>query len=259
MVIKLAHTSYFQLERGVRAMFFVVNLKKIRLPLITVLLFVVLTAIIAQRVKLESEAAEVVNRLTERRVLIIDAGHGGLDGGASSSDGMLESTINLAVARKLEFLSHLFGVKSVMTRTTDELDYPDSAKTVREKKNWDQKTRAELISSIPNAVLISIHQNTYPDPRPHGSQVLYGKVHGSQELGELTHNLLIEILNPENRRVAEPISDKIYLMRKAQCPAILVECGFLSNAQESALLADDEYQTKLAMVLLASYLILFPY
>ena len=235
-------------------MFFVMNLKKIRLPLITVLLFAVLTAIITQRIKFDSEAVEVFSRLTEGRILIIDAGHGGLDGGASSADGMLESTINLAVAQRLEFLAQLFGVKTVMTRTTEGLDYPESAKTVREKKNWDQKTRAELISSIPNAVLISIHQNTYPDPRPHGSQVLYGPAQGSQELGELAHNLLIEMLNPENRRVAEPISDKIYLMRKAQCPAILVECGFMSNAQENTLLSDDEYQTKLAMVLLASYL-----
>lgn len=235
-------------------MFFVMNLKKIRLPLTAVLLFAVLTAIITQRVNFDAEAAEVMGRLSDGQILIIDAGHGGLDGGASSANGMVESTINLAVAHKLEFLAQFFGVKTVMTRTTEELDYPDSAKTVREKKNWDQKTRAELISSISNAVLISIHQNTYPDPRPRGSQVLYGAARGSQELGELAHNLLIEMLNPENRRVAEPISDKIYLMRKAQCPAILVECGFMSNAQESALLVDNEYQTKLAMVLLASYL-----
>ncbi len=235
-------------------MLYVMNLKKFRLTLIAVLLFVALTAIITQRIQFEAESLETMNQIDDNCVLIIDAGHGGLDGGASSSDGMLESTVNLAVAKKLEFLSQFFGFRTVMTRTDDELDYPEGAVTVREKKNWDQKTRAELIASVPNAVLISIHQNIYPDPRPYGSQVLYGAAQGSHELGELTHNLLIETLNPENRRVVEPISDKIYLMRKAQCPAILVECGFMSNPQESKLLADDRYRTKLAIVLLASYM-----
>lgn len=232
----------------------VVNLKKYRLAAIAVLLFCVLTAIITQRVRLDAETAEVMERIDGRYVLVIDAGHGGLDGGASSADGMLESTVNLAVARRLEFLAQFFGVETVMTRTSDELDYPDTAVTVREKKNWDQKTRVELIGTVQNAVLISIHQNTYPDPRPHGSQVLYGRAQGSSELGQLAHDLLIETLDPENRRVVEPISEKIYLMRKVRCPAILVECGFMSNPQESGLLADGGYQTKLAMVLLASYL-----
>ena len=235
-------------------MFLVLNLKKYRFAAIAVLLFFALTAIITQRVKFDAETAEVIKRIDGQKVLIIDAGHGGLDGGASSADGTLESTVNLAVAQRLDFLARFFGAETVMTRTSDELDYPDSAVTIREKKNWDQKTRVELIASVQNAVLISIHQNIYPDPRPHGSQVMYGTASGSRELGELAHGLLIETLNPENRRVAEPVSDKIYLMRKAQCPAILVECGFMSNPQESGLLADSGYQTKLAMVLLASYL-----
>lgn len=235
-------------------MFFVLNLKKYRLAAMAVLLFCVLTAIITQRVRLDRQAVEAMKRSDGRSVLVIDAGHGGLDGGASSADGTLESTVNLAVARRLEFLAHFFGVETVMTRTSDELDYPDSAVTVREKKNWDQKTRIELINSVQNAVLISIHQNIYPDPRPHGSQVLYGAAQGSRELGELAHELLIETLNPENRRVVEPVSEKIYLMRKVQCPAILVECGFLSNSQESGLLEDGGYQTRLAMVLLTSYM-----
>ncbi len=230
------------------------NLKNFRLVLIAVLLFGVLTAIITQRVQFDAKAMEVISGFEEERVLIIDAGHGGLDGGASSSDGLIESTVNLAVAKKLDFLARFFGIETVMTRNTEDLDYPDSAETVREKKNWDQKTRAQLIASVPNAVLISIHQNTYPDPRPHGSQVLYGTAQGSRELGEIAHSMLIETLNPENRRVAEPISEKIYLMRKAQCPAILVECGFMSNPEESVLLADGGYRTKLALVLFASYM-----
>jgi N-acetylmuramoyl-L-alanine amidase len=234
-------------------MFFVLNLKKIRLWLLTALLFCALTAIIIARCQLSVRAEDVPGSAAEH-VMIIDAGHGGLDGGASSADGTLESAVNLAIAQKLEFLADFLGVETVMTRTSEQLDYPDDARTVHEKKVWDQKSRIELINSTENAVLISIHQNKYPDPRPRGSQVLYAATEGSQEFGELTHNALISTLNPENRRVTAPISDSIYLMKNIRCPAILVECGFLSNREEAALLADGSYQTKLSMVLLSSYL-----
>ena len=105
-----------------------------------------------------------------------------------------------------------------------------------------------------NAVLISIHQNCFPHTSPHGSQVLYAATEGSDALGALMHENLNAYLNPENRRVAAPISEKIYLMRNVHCPAVLVECGFLSNPDEAARLADPGYQTKLAAVILASYL-----
>ena len=215
-----------------------------------VLLFCVFSAIIGKSCVFNAAAAAPAG---EGGVLIVDAGHGGLDGGASTAGGVTESTINLEIAEKLAFLARFFGVETVMTRTAEELDYPDEAGTVRQKKVWDQKRRIALIKGTENAVLISIHQNKFPDPRPRGSQALYGKTEGSKELGEITHAMLNEKLNPENRRVAAPISEKIYLMRSIDCPAVLVECGFLSNAGEAALLCDGGYQTKLAAVLLASY------
>ncbi|MGN1002629.1 MAG: N-acetylmuramoyl-L-alanine amidase [Oscillospiraceae bacterium] len=187
-------------------------------------------------------------------MLVIDAGHGGADGGAVAPDGMLESTVNLAVAQKTEALCHLFGIRCVMTRSGEELDYPEEAASIHQKKVWDQKTRVALINGTENAVLLSIHQNIFPDPRPSGSQVLYAATAGSQEFGELTHGNLVSLLDPENRRVAAPISKDIFLMRSVNCPAILVECGFLSNAAESAKLVDDSYRTKLAVILFASYI-----
>ena len=186
--------------------------------------------------------------------LVIDAGHGGLDGGASAADGTLESAINLEIAQRLSLLAKLCGVPTIMTRTSETLDYPDENATIHAKKVWDQKTRVELINSTENAVLISIHQNKYPDARPNGTEVLYAKTEGSRELAELAHANLIECLNPENRRVAAPISDSIYLMKQVECTAILVECGFLSNPAEAAKLKTGEYQTGLAAVLIASYL-----
>lgn len=190
-------------------------------------------------------------------VLIIDAGHGGEDGGASAPGGALESAINLAVAQKLDALAGLFGIETVMTRESEAIDYPAEAETTAQRKRADQSERLELINSVPNGVLVSIHQNFYPDSRPSGPQVFYADTAESAELGELTHANLLSALAPSSRRVAAPVSDDIYLMREARCTAILAECGFLSNPEESALLETDEYQMKIASVLMASYLQFF--
>ena len=188
------------------------------------------------------------------RVLIIDAGHGGEDGGAVAADGTVESVINLAIAQKLEALAGLFGIETLMTRTSEDIDYPDSADTVGKMKRADQNARVQLINSVPDGVLISIHQNFYPDPRPSGAQVLYAATDGSKELGEITHEAIVSALCPDNRRVASPVDEDIFLMRSAKCPAILVECGFISNETELSMLLSDTYQTKLAAVLLTSYM-----
>ena len=186
-------------------------------------------------------------------VLIIDAGHGGADGGASTAGGTLESDVNLAIALKLEALAHLYGTETVMTRSTRDIPYPPEADTIAKQKVYDQKTRVALINSYPDGVLISVHQNFYPDSRPSGAQVLYGHTPESEVFGKLLHVNLVAALDPENRRVAAPIDEKIYLMRNAQCTAALVECGFLSNPGEAERLCDDNYQNQIAVVLLASY------
>lgn len=186
--------------------------------------------------------------------LVIDAGHGGEDGGAVSSDGLHESEVNLEIALRLEALAGLCGVPAVMTRDSAEIDYPETENTVRQRKVWEQKARVELIGGTENAVLISLHQNKFPDSRPRGPQALYAKTDGSKELGETAHENLTAVLYPENRRVAAPASDKIYLMKNVTCPAVLVECGFLSNPEEAALLGTPEYRLKIASVILCSYL-----
>lgn len=200
------------------------------------------------------EAEPVTAEAETTRVLIIDAGHGGEDGGAVTAGGVPESGINLAIAQKLEALAGLCGVESVMTRESQDINYPESAATTAQRKQSDQKARIELINSQSDAVLISIHQNYFPTAQPSGCQVLYGKPEGSRELGELTHKNLTEALCPTSRRVAAPISEDIYLMRSAKCTSILVECGFLSNPSEAALLQTEDYQLKISALLLASYL-----
>jgi len=191
---------------------------------------------------------------TQEPLLIIDPGHGGEDGGAVAADGTRESEINLAVALKMDALCGFLGIESTMTRESEVLDYPKSANTIRAKKIADQKARIELINSASNAVLISVHQNTYPNAKPSGGQALYGKADGSQKLAELIQNNMSLNIDYDNNRGAAKISDDIYLMKKAECPAVLIECGFMSNPAELELLKTEEYQAKLAAVFVASYI-----
>lgn len=219
-----------------------------------VLLFMVGTAIICL-VALRDKSVQTFSAETREYLqLVIDPGHGGLDGGASTADGTTESVINLSVALRMRELALLFGENPIMTRSSETLEYPDTVSTIREKKVWDQKRRASLINTTERAVLISVHQNYYPDARPSGPVVLYGSAKGSSTLAEKVQSAFDSSLCPENRRVSAPVSPKIYLMKQISCPAILVECGFLSNPTEAEQLKNAEYQKKLALILVMSYL-----
>lgn len=186
----------------------------------------------------------------KRPVLVIDAGHGGIDGGAIGADGSKESDINLAIALRLEAVCNFYGLESVMTRVDDSrandaLTYSEHAELVH---------RTEIANSVENAVLMSIHQNYYPTAQPSGPQVLYSNNDNSRRFGQLTHNNLINKLDPENRRLAEPDKTNLYLLKNANCPAILVECGFVSNHSDITKLSSTRYQTALSAVLMASFI-----
>ncbi|MBE7017358.1 MAG: N-acetylmuramoyl-L-alanine amidase [Ruminococcaceae bacterium] len=224
------------------------------LPAIAVaLLFLHITGIINTD-GLKHRAISAVAEIGTESVLIIDAGHGGADGGAVATDGTLESSINLDIALKLDNLAHIFGVNSLLTRSSEILAYPEDKTTISDMKRWDQKTRLKLINSVSNAVLISIHQNKFPDGKPFGPQVLYGNDGESEYFGTLCHDYLNTYLCPQNRRVATPAPKDIFLIKNAACTAILVECGFLSNANDLIMLCKADYQTKIAAVLLSAYL-----
>ena len=182
--------------------------------------------------------------------LIIDPGHGGIDGGALSVSGDKESDINLDIAKKLSLIATLYGENVLLTREND-LARTD-AKSYSERE--DLMHRTEIVNSVPNAVLISIHQNCYPTSQPSGAQVLYANNDLSRQFGEISHENIIHFLQPENRRVAEPAPKKLYITSNAKCPTILVECGFMSNLSDLTKLKDAVYQTALSSVLFASYL-----
>lgn len=187
--------------------------------------------------------------------VVVDAGHGGEDGGAVSPAGTVESGVNLAIARRLDLLLGFYGADVVMLRTEDvSLHDPDAA-TLRQKKSSDLHNRAERIASIPNATLISIHQNTFSGgSRYHGAQVFFSPGEESRMLAVHTQEVLRLALDPDNSREAAQIPESVYLMNHIDCRAILVECGFLSNPAEDALLQTGGYQTKIATALAAAYL-----
>lgn len=185
--------------------------------------------------------------------LILDAGHGGEDGGASTAAGNKESDINLAIVLKTQALMTFLGVEPSLTRNSDTSLHSSEAETIRQKKVSDLKNRVAMVEHMPNALLISVHQNHFTDPRYSGSQVFYGEGEANRQWGEQAQNALRQILSPENDRKAKPIPDGIYLFDHITCPAILVECGFLSNGEEAALLCTDSYQRKVAVALAGSY------
>ena len=187
-------------------------------------------------------------------VLILDAGHGGEDGGAVSVTGVSESQINLAIVLKLDDILGFYGVVPVLLRSEDISLHDPDAVTMREKKVSDLKNRAEAIQQIPGATLISIHQNTYQEEKYHGAQTFYAPTQGSQELAEQIQETLASALQPDNTRQAKQIPDTVYLMNHISCRAVLVECGFLTNHQEEAMLRDGGYQKKLACVLCGVWL-----
>lgn len=187
-------------------------------------------------------------------LLVIDPGHGGLDGGAQAASGARESEINLDIALRLDQIMGLYGEKTVLTRDSETLDYSGDAQSVRAKKVEDQKNRVALANAAENSVLISIHQNKFGDGRPFGAQVLYAGTPGSAEFAAVMQTYLVSALNSGNRRVETRAPDGIYLMQKVTCPALLIECGFLSNPEEARLLTTEAYRLKVAAVIAAGYL-----
>ncbi len=181
-------------------------------------------------------------------VIIIDAGHGGFDGGAVAPDGTIEKDINLKISLYLQEYLELSGFETVMTRYEDISLEDDGLNTIRQKKTSDIHNRLKLMNDTRNALFISIHQNKYHVEKYRGLQVFYSPDF-SEESSELARNIqenVTEILQPDNERQIKKCGTSVYLIYNAVKPAVLVECGFLSNYNETELLKTDEYQRKIA-------------
>lgn len=182
--------------------------------------------------------------------VIVDAGHGGEDGGAVAPDGSPEKDFNLDIALKLENILKLYGFEVIMTRSTDKMTCDDGLDTQRAKKVSDIKNRLKLIQRYPEAVFVSIHQNNFQDRKQNGTQVFYSKNNfRSKELADLIQDSIVNNLQKDNKRLTKKSGTEIYLLYHSNNPSVLVECGFLSNEGDLSLLKNENYRFEIALLI----------
>lgn len=227
--------------------------KKLRLRAVLALILLIIAAVTA--VLTAGERYTPAVSLITTPTLVIDAGHGGVDGGAVSDAGTVESGLNLDIALRLRDLMLFMGVAPVMTRTEDTLVSSPEDDTIRKMKVADQKYRVALIDSLTDPVLMSIHMNKYPESsNVSGVQVFYDSDGASRAFAQSLQQMLIESLKPAKKREAAAIGEDIYLTKMTDCPAVLIECGFLSNPGDEANLNDPDYRKLIAVTLAAGWL-----
>ena len=230
-------------------------MKKYRVFLLTFILcclgFTVLTYTSFQKID-RMASALAGDRLP---TIVLDAGHGGEDGGAVSRTGIVEKDINLAISLNLQKMLELSGFPVVMIRESDVSVGDGNLDTVKERKASDLHTRLKIIEEQENCIFISIHQNHFTKSKYYGSQVFYSSNNPqSAILAEKIRKEIVGLLQPENTREIKPATNSIYLLWNAKVPAVIVECGFLSNGGEAEKLNDPEYQKQIAFAVYQGFL-----
>ena len=207
------------------------------------LLFYSVASFMGSTMGATAPAAQSVSQL----VLVLDAGHGGEDGGAVGADGTQEKKLNMAVTRMLGGLLEAAGYTVVYTRTEDKLLYTEAQNIRGQRKMYDLRNRLAIAEGQDRAILVSIHMNKFTDPQYSGLQVYYGKqAASSRSLAERIQAAVRGDLQPSNRRTVKAAGEEIYLLHRASMPAVLIECGFLSNPEECARLLQEDYQKQLS-------------
>ncbi|WP_312642464.1 N-acetylmuramoyl-L-alanine amidase [Hydrogenoanaerobacterium sp.] len=214
---------------------------------------------IAYGIMLELDKAKpVIATVTTLPTIVIDAGHGGVDGGAVGIHKEIEKDINLSIAITLNTMLKASGYNTVMTRETDISIHDPQYTTIRRQKVSDIQNRLKIAEETPNSIFVSIHQNRFEQSKYYGAQIFYSTNNAEGKiLAETLRTQFKTLLQPENERETKPAQKNLYILHHATCPAVLVECGFLSNPQEAELLSTEEYQQKVAFTVytgLMSYL-----
>lgn len=234
--------------------------KKRRKSLSLFLLLVLFIVFLVQSWQAFSHISQEASQLNPvpTMTVVLDAGHGGEDGGAQAPDGRLEKTYNLEIAQILRRYLQNAGFSVIMTRETDDDLSDPSLPTIHTRKEDDLRKREQLVRDNSPCYFISIHQNKFSDSQYEGAQVLYSPNHEeSQKLAQSIQESFASFLQPNNTRTPKAATDSIYLLWHIQQPAVLVECGFLSNEEEAVLLQNPVYQRKVASCILlglAAYL-----
>ena len=231
-------------------------MEKLKQSLFNILFYIVVIALIIITgtlvffavLKLNVYAAE--DRTARSACIVIDAGHGGEDGGAQSADGVSESGINLNIAKYLRDYLVLSGYEVKMTREDDTPMGDTALPTLAERRRSDFAERLKLFNSDNTDMAISIHQNKFTEPQYSGAQVFYSPNNiESERLAECIRNSIVGLLQPQNSRQNKKSGSEIYLLYNCTKPCVLVECGFLSNPEEAAKLNTEEYQKQLAFAI----------
>lgn len=210
--------------------------------------------ILAVCARVTDSALPASTEVTDRPVIVLDAGHGGLDSGAVGKSGVLEKDVNLSVVKHLQKLLELSGFKTVLTRSEDVSIYDPGVEGIRNQKLSDMDNRLEIIQSYPDSVFLCIHQNNYTDPQYFGGQMFYNNNNpDNRTLAQIMQNRFAQ-LQPGNDREIKLSGDELFLLKSNPNPSLMIECGFLSNPEEEAKLATDEYQQKLTFTIYSGLL-----
>ncbi|MDE5583946.1 MAG: N-acetylmuramoyl-L-alanine amidase [Ruminococcus sp.] len=188
----------------------------------------------------------------QKPIIILDAGHGGIDGGCTAVDGTSEKGINLNIMLMLRDLLTVSGYDVEVTRDTDISIHDKGVEGIANQKSSDMDNRLKLFNKYDNAVCISIHQNQFTDSRYHGAQMFYSETNRRNEnLARSIQNKFVEFLQPDNTREIKQCGKELFLCYYSENPTVMVECGFLSNPEEASLLTTEEYQSKVAFTIFA--------
>lgn len=192
-------------------------------------------------------ATPTLSNATTLPVIVIDPGHGGVDGGAVGVDNIVEKDINLKICMVMKDIFTASGFDVVMTRETDISIHDEGITSVRKQKTSDLHNRLAIAEQYPGAIFISLHQNKFTSSNANGTQIFYGpKNEQSKVLAQILQDNFKQALQPENSREIKKAEKNLYLMDQAKCISVLVECGFLSNPKEAYQLIDPTYQAQIA-------------
>ncbi|MBQ2896708.1 MAG: N-acetylmuramoyl-L-alanine amidase CwlD [Clostridia bacterium] len=224
----------------------VIGLRKFLLFFITIIICVMSVFIV---VKHEVQKTSATPPLAGKKI-VVDAGHGGLDGGAMSKSGVLEKDVNLKIANYLKNYLEKNGAKVIMTRTKDQSLHSDDKGSVKSKKRSDLLNRRKTANNSEADILISVHLNFFEQSKYKGAQVFYESAHPkSQTLAQCLQQELKNSLDSENNRQIAKIDSSKILYQNLNLPSVLVECGFLSNPDEAEKLNTKQYQEKTALAI----------
>lgn len=187
------------------------------------------------------------------RTVIIDPGHGGIDPGAASDTGIQEKDVNLAISFALKPLFAAAGYHVILTREEDT-DLSDPGKSIASRKTQDLKARLALFEQTEDCLVLSIHQNHFSASSVHGAQMFYGSHPFSKQLADSIQKQIARHVQQDNQRQIKPIGKEVYIIYHTTRPAVLCECGFLSNEQDAAKLADPAYCRELAFCIFTGVL-----